>query len=150
METLCCGHCQQDKPDADFHSAKLNVGRRGRTSWCKLCTNEQNRDRKRKQREAGTLPGLQGAAYHRDYSLRKKYGLDSASVNAMLTEQGGCDICRTDDPGGRGWCVDHDHSTGSVRSILCNSCNTGIGMLKDDPAILRTAADYLDRWSASC
>lgn len=144
MDTLRCAHCQQDKPDTDFHKAPLNIGRRGRTSWCKLCTNEQNRDRKRKQRKNGTLPGLQGAAYHRDYSLRKKYGIDSATVDAMLAEQGGCAICRSDVPKSKlGWVVDHDHDTGAVRAILCNSCNSGIGYLGDDADTAMAAAFYL-------
>jgi hypothetical protein len=50
--------------------------------------------------------------------------------------------------------VDHDHrccdgaySCGRcVRVILCPQCNTGMGMLRDNPALVRAAADYLDAW----
>ena len=42
-------------------------------------------------------------------------------------------------------CIDHDHETGFVRGILCSLCNTLLGHAKDDPEILRKAAEYLDR-----
>lgn len=41
--------------------------------------------------------------------------------------------------------IDHDHTTGLVRGYLCNNCNRGIGLLKDDPNVLRNAIEYLER-----
>jgi hypothetical protein len=41
-------------------------------------------------------------------------------------------------------CVDHCHQTGIVRGAICHSCNKGIGILKDDPAILRRAIDHIE------
>ena len=40
--------------------------------------------------------------------------------------------------------IDHCHTILEVRGLLCGSCNTGIGMLKDDPVILRNAAAYIE------
>jgi hypothetical protein len=40
--------------------------------------------------------------------------------------------------------LDHDHHSGEIRGLLCHKCNTGIGLLKDDPEILQNAIDYLD------
>lgn len=144
METLRCGHCKHDKPDTDFHRAPLNTGRRGRTSWCKLCTNEQNRDRKRLQRKSGVIPSAPIPDYHRDYHLRNTYGLVSADVDDMLAAQGGCAVCGAAEPGTKsGWCVDHDHKTGRVRAILCNGCNAGMGLMGDDTDRVRRAYEYL-------
>mgnify|MGYP001576209901 CR=1 FL=1 len=44
--------------------------------------------------------------------------------------------------------IDHNHTTGAVRGLLCTQCNVGVGMLKDSPAVLRAAANYLEtgRW----
>jgi hypothetical protein len=39
--------------------------------------------------------------------------------------------------------VDHDHSTGAVRGLLCNHCNIGIGNFKEDVAFLASAIIYL-------
>jgi hypothetical protein len=59
----------------------------------------------------------------------------------MLADQGGvCAICAKA-PAAH---VDHDHGTGAVRSLLCFNCNGGLGQFKDDPALLRVAARYVE------
>jgi hypothetical protein len=71
----------------------------------------------------------------------------------MLKEQGGCcAICKVTEnyKGHTGYrkdwsfSVDHCHTTGKVRGLLCNQCNRGIGMLQDDTNILKAAINYLD------
>lgn len=80
----------------------------------------------------------------------KKYGLTRACYDVMLASQGGvCAICATETPGGRGkirsFVVDHCHISGVVRGLLCHTCNTAIGLLKDDPKIVAKAVAYLER-----
>jgi len=59
----------------------------------------------------------------------------------MLADQGGsCAICRT----APAVHVDHDHETGAVRALLCFNCNGGLGQFRDDPVVLRAAADYVE------
>lgn len=43
--------------------------------------------------------------------------------------------------------VDHCHKTGKVRGLLCQNCNHGIGMLKDDPKLLKNAIIYLSKFT---
>lgn len=88
---------------------------------------------------------------YRDGSARsaalKRYGLTHEAYESMLLAQGGvCAICGGMSPGGRRLAVDHDHVTGVVRALLCGTCNTGLGSYKDDPALLRAAAVYLERF----
>jgi Recombination endonuclease VII len=74
-----------------------------------------------------------------DPSLRsvelKRYGISVAEYDALLAKQGGvCAICRKRSK--RRLCVDHCHLTGTVRGLLCDRCNLGLGYLKEDQASL--------------
>lgn len=63
---------------------------------------------------------------------------------AMYAARGGlCDICKS--PADDSMPVDHDHATGAVRGLLCQNCNKGLGHYRDDPRLLRAAADYVER-----
>ena len=64
----------------------------------------------------------------------------------MLDEQGGgCAICqKTPEENGRRLAVDHNHTTGDVRGLLCTQCNVGLGNLGDSVERLRSAIRYLN------
>lgn len=59
-----------------------------------------------------------------------------------------CEICLTTDPGSRFgvFHIDHNHTTGVIRGVLCNNCNLMIGHAQDDPRILRAAAGFIRRY----
>lgn len=80
----------------------------------------------------------------RDNYLRRRYGITLDEYEALLEGQGNCcAVCgRTQDIN---YSVDHSHTTGEVRGLLCTACNRGIGMLQDDPELLRKAANYLEK-----
>lgn len=67
----------------------------------------------------------------------------------MLAEQDGrCAICgEPPDPNGvrasSRLHVDHDHTTGENRSLLCTRCNQGLGYFRDDPDLIEAAARYI-------
>lgn len=60
------------------------------------------------------------------------------------TQNNKCYICNNHPTNNQSLHVDHDHSTGKVRKLLCNNCNNGIGKLKDDVKILKKAINYLE------
>jgi hypothetical protein len=77
--------------------------------------------------------------------LRWRYGLTGVEFEAMwLRQSGACAVCRSPFDASSPH-VDHDHGTGRVRGLLCFGCNSGIGLLGDDPERVRRALAYLDR-----
>lgn len=122
----CCS-CGHKKPLEDFHKRRKSSD--GLSPLCKPCQREQNRAVYRaKSKEDVRLISL------------KRFGLTTAAYRAMLSAQGGgCAICR----GTTKLSVDHCHTTGKIRGILCNKCNLAIGYFEDDQDRLKAAIDYL-------
>lgn len=80
----------------------------------------------------------------RDRQLQKDYGITLEEYDRMLEGQDSrCAICRREPGPHRQFSVDHDHSTGRIRGILCHVCNTAIGLLGDSRCLALAAADYL-------
>lgn len=74
----------------------------------------------------------------------KLYGLTLSELRKMeQVQRGQCAICGS----GGNLHIDHDHATGAVRGMLCRSCNVGIGHLRDDIALVRSAVRYLRKTS---
>jgi hypothetical protein len=118
MELLTCTRCKTGKPPtAEFfppHNKKAN----GLDSWCRECR-AQYRNEICRGRHRGAIS---------DELLKE--------IKRDIKE---CIICGDSGP----LVIDHDHSTGKVRGMLCNHCNRGLGHFRDDPELLTFAAEYL-------
>lgn len=69
-----------------------------------------------------------------------KYGISQQEWEKLFLEcEGKCQICSSPEE----ICVDHNHSTGRVRGLLCRKCNAAIGLLKETPELLLKAVEYL-------
>jgi hypothetical protein len=129
--TKNCNRCFTDKPCEDFN--KNRAMKDGLQGYCRVCSK----------------------AYYRSYVIHtlieRNYGLTKEQYEALLEAQHGrCAICeRTPEETNRrrNGCerlsVDHNHETGQVRGLLCASCNTLIGMARDDITVLQAAVEYL-------
>ncbi|MEU5737025.1 endonuclease VII domain-containing protein [Streptomyces tendae] len=97
--------------------------------------NEYNREWRKKNKDR--LPG---------YYMKNMYGLTREQYAAMLEEQGGvCAICKRECRVHGRLSIDHCHRTNVIRGLLCQSCNTALGHLEDDPDRLRAAINYLTK-----
>lgn len=78
--------------------------------------------------------------------LKRLFNLTPEQYDAILSEQGGvCSICKTP-PKGKHLAVDHCHTTGEIRGLLCNDCNIGLGYFQDNPDYLLAAITYLTHY----
>lgn len=84
-----------------------------------------------------------------DGERKRRFGITSEQyVDLFNSQNGACAICKNPETATRlgkvkALSVDHCHKTGVIRGLLCSDCNTGIGKLKDDIKILRSAIQYL-------
>lgn len=84
-------------------------------------------------------------------NYRRMYGITIDDYERMLRAQNGqCAICGSSNPGGgyKNFAVDHNHTTGEVRGLLCTRCNRGLGLFKDDPVLTQLATNYLQSHGA--
>jgi hypothetical protein len=148
VNSKVCFKCKVEKPVSEFHKYKERF-----QSYCKACSitigtkwKKENRERhlfqKRKRYESSK-------DIDRNSKYKRKYGITLEEYNKMLENQNGlCAICnspekvKTDDKV-KLLAVDHCHTSGAVRGLLCNACNTGIGKFKEDINILESAIKYL-------
>jgi hypothetical protein len=121
-----CSMCGVWKPEASFGQSKLVSD--GLDPRCRLCVNRRN--------------------------VELKYNLAPGAFDRLLDEQSGsCAICCRPFDDERQLLVDHDHSCcphkpkkacgRCVRALLCGTCNSGLGMLREDARIIGRAIAYL-------
>lgn len=125
-KTQDCARCGE-RPRAPSHA------------YCRECRNAYSAEyRRRRYRDE--------AAYRqtiKDAQRLYRYGLTEEQYGEMLARQGGvCAICDSA-PGKRPLAVDHCHESGEVRALLCDGCNAGLGMFKDNPELMAKAIEYL-------
>lgn len=125
-----CGKCDRWLALDEF--AQRSNRTSGVQSACRSCLAEQALTYSRS--DAG-----------KDARLARKYGVTLTWYRDRLDEQDHrCAICRAPENDDRELSVDHDHETGIARRLLCHGCNVGLGFFRDDPALLRAAAEYVE------
>lgn len=143
-----CGKCRSVQPLAQF----ARRGEKRRQAWCRTCGAKDKMVRRLAN------PGEYNE-YMRTYRqsergqdsyLRRTYGITLDRYRELLAQQAGCcAICRTANlrPGTGRLAVDHEEVDGviRVRGILCDACNSGIGLLRHDSTLLRRAIRYLQQ-----
>lgn len=164
MPDIICSKCGESKPEIKFR--KYGEGRYHSCRSCAAKVWEENK------RNAGIDPDYLRAEVNRVYDTLKKNGLPTGLVNPsrlkalenkkLLLEhysrqselsKGLCHICKRSErvllkrTGKiRSLARDHNHTTGLLRGVLCNSCNHGIGHFGEDVLIVAGSIDYMTFW----
>ena len=98
------------------------------------------------ERNSAWLKTESGKESNRKKKLSKKYNMTVEKYDSMLKEQNNCcKICSTHESEfNKRLAVDHCHTTGKIRGLLCMACNILLGKAKDNINILNNAIDYLN------
>jgi len=138
-----CYRCQQSRPVAEFYFYKRAVAC-PYSATCKPC---QRSDRMRRYHASDKQTIWEKAFARR---IMRDYGITVREYLEFLLKQGSvCAICKKPPKERCRLSVDHCHRTGKVRGLLCRACNRGIGIFKDQPALLASAMAYLEAHSTT-
>lgn len=142
-----CTHCKEVLPQEQFHKAKAFHD--GLSRRCKKCAYEFHEAWRQRNKVQAAANAKRWRANNKersdDHSRKQNYGIPLGTYARMLAQQNGkCAICEATEGGGRGaFHVDHDHSSGKVRGLLCEACNLGLGKFRDRADVLASAIKYL-------
>ena len=147
-----CGKCKESKELSQFHKNK--AAKDGLRYKCKECACEASKTWNATNPEKARAKKKSWYAANpnkkRDRQLKRKYGIDLNQYNQLFANQSGCcAICgKHQTEFKRKLAVDHCHTTGEVRGLLCSNCNQGIGYLKDSDELFSAASQYLNNDSS--
>jgi hypothetical protein len=142
-----CNLCKTQKSFSEFHVAKQGKNGPIYKGRCKECYRKKEKEKyhsmtiesriKRRESNRCNTP-----EYRRQYKLKTYYGLTTTEFSAMVLQQNNqCKICeeQLDNPQ-----IDHCHTTGKIRGILCRPCNMSLGLLKENTNTLRNMIFYIN------
>jgi len=135
-----CPVCKESKTSENFYASKRTKDKLD--TRCKECADAY------KEQWVAKDP-LKNKSVSENARLLKRYGITLEEYNKLSEEQNHCcKICGKTASQGRArskfLSVDHCHETGEVRGLLCQKCNTGIGLLGDNYKSLEKALQYLE------
>jgi hypothetical protein len=165
METKTCTKCQNIKCLTDFSVRDKKTGKLN--SWCRDCrkeyastwwksnnnemktqkknwyeiNKEEQKEKCRNRYHAGDKQKHAHVVWRN--KLIREFGITEHDYNLRLNDQNeACKICGKKDD--QRLAVDHCHRTGVIRGLLCRRCNMTIGLLEDNPCLIRSVANYIE------
>jgi len=127
-----CSKCKEEKSVNDFYKNKYRED--GLHHYCKICHSAQNKN---------------SYSYNKSKNrgLKNNYNLSLEKLESLYFAQDKkCKICKTEYSSVSkhgGLYIDHCHTTGKVRGLLCSKCNMLLGNCNDDISILTSAINYI-------
>jgi Recombination endonuclease VII len=165
-----CSRCKKSKDRSEF--SRSGRSKDGLQPWCRTCYAAYQRDAGHNKRlQEAYKKKHDDAFYQLAFSeLRLKFCAGCGQAKSIKEfykkrsgsdgfasycrpcdvqntghrqQHGRCAICKRLPYTKKGLVVDHCHQTGAIRGILCSRCNSALGLLDDDPALLEQALEYL-------
>ena len=137
MKTKKCTCCGETKPTTEFYKRKSRRDGEGLVSTCKPCTIERSRTR-----------------YHsnaddiNDRRAARTYGTTVEHIQEMRKQANGiCQCCGNPGEGHyKRLVIDHCHATGKIRGLICQKCNTVLGLVKDRVEVLQNLQNFMETY----
>jgi hypothetical protein len=123
VKSKVCICCNEEKPAAKF--IKDTKRSDGLGSYCGSC-------RYKKYPRKASVRRLERVKYC--------YGLEPDDYKKLIDSTPNCPICGSEEP----LVVDHNHSTGEVRGLICQPCNKALGFFRDNTTSMENAIKYLN------
>jgi hypothetical protein len=150
--TFTCVDCERTLPRPDHMTLRAPK----RCAECaRLLRNAKAREKRRQDPEKSREVSRKNMEKRRreqpqavkQTKIRSTYQITDEQYESLLKRaKGKCELCGTilTDDGPSREVIDHNHETGSVRGLLCNNCNMGLGYVADSGALLEQLAQYLE------
>ena len=156
MKRICC-ICKNEKKIEEFCKDKHDKS--GYTYSCKTCRAKKHKEWSFSNPEKVKALNEKHRQTRRDYynspkikekynllRIKRDFGMEAEDyLNLQAKQKGLCAICGEPETCSRqkNLSLDHNHETGKVRELLCNSCNRGLGYFRDKHELLQKATNYL-------
>ena len=119
-----CNTCAQDLDESMFWVRTYASGKKGLQNKCKKCSTKVRRK------------------YYKPHHLIRDMLKISDDHYEELMQNKNCNICGKELDKK---CIDHCHETKKIRGVLCNNCNTALGLFKDNVSVMKDAILYLEQ-----
>lgn len=121
-----CRKCNLDLPVTTFTVNKSYKS--GKATICKPCSAKWQKEYRK----------------NNEFKYKaSKFKTSQSTIETLFSKINYCQICNQTDSR-RKLSIDHDHVTGKIRGLLCDACNKGLGLFKDNKDLLENAKNYLE------
>ena len=152
MGLKTCNKCNEDLPATSEYFNKRSKSVDGLQPLCRVCENIINwryyKNNTERLKENARRYAKENPHKTRAHNVRRDYGIELDQVEEMMTSQKGCcAICKESlirPDSAKNYSIDHSHTTGRVRGLLCGNCNTSLGLMKENREAILEMIKYLD------
>ena len=153
-----CAKCRIEKPLSGFELNK-QLKSTGYKSWCNVCdkkyhseySKKYSKEHRKEYRARAKKYYDRNPEIRHSWALKYKYGITKEAYETIFRNQSGvCAICSRQNLDGKRLCVDHNHTTGTVRGLLCRQCNYFIGCINESKESAAKLLGYLEKHENTC